>query len=386
MMHKLLWVLTGLLLIARSVVAQDCADVNGDGHVDVSDMVYMLVEHNGGVPIPTGKGDIDYRQGYNAGDLRYLVDYIFLGGGAPACPPFPPYTLTHSNDTIFLPRYVVPAGSGQFVLPIYMANHTRVGDIVLPMQVSGLGSSIFLDSLRRSPDVAANMSVSGVDGSTAVLAMSSWQTDRVLKAGVNLLAQAYFHYVASPGGTISMDTLTLRPHTFLNYIYSDSPDNYFVRTIGIPKIVVTSENPYPTMTVQPDTLFFQTLVDYPNPDAQQITIQSSGPLFTWSLAKPSWIDVSATSGISGQTIDVTPNIAGMAAGVHYGDVVVSSTGALDSPKKAVVKLTLKEQFPSLDANCDGIFDISDVVASIQYIFGGGSLCNPCTGTWDKEKK
>jgi hypothetical protein len=372
----------GIVLAAFSpMLAQNCGDVNGDGNVDLSDVSYMIAEHLGGVSIPAGKGDIDYRQGYNAGDLRYLVDHLFLGGSAPACPPFPPYTLSITDDTVYLPSHVVPAGNGQFVLPIYMVNHTRVGDFVLPMQVTGLGSGIFLDSLKPSSAVRSNIQGSEVTGSTITIAMSSYQMSNVLKAGVNLLAEVYFHYAASPGGTISMDTVTLRPHTFLNYIYSADSSNYNVRTIGIPKVVVAAEAAYPTMTVLPDSLFFQALANTSNPGAQQISILANEGIYAWTLTKTTWVNVSATSGVSGQTVDVTPDIAGMAVGVYYGEAVVYSSGAIGSPRRVVVKLTIKQQFPSLDANCDGIFDISDVVSIVQYIFSNGNLCDPCTGSW-----
>ncbi|MCX6832068.1 MAG: hypothetical protein NT028_08040 [candidate division Zixibacteria bacterium] len=381
MLHKLLFVLTALLLIGSPVVAQGCADVNGDGHTNISDMVYMMNEHLGGVPIPTGKGDIDYRQGYNAGDIRFLIDYIFSGGSTPGCPPFPSYSLVNTDDSLILPSYVVPAGSGQFVLPIYVINHAKVSDMVMPMQVNGLGSTVFFDSLQiESSLYSSGFARKSVSGSTGVIAFSVIGHTNDIASGINLLALAFFHYTSSPGGTVSMDTVTIRPHTFLNYVYGPS------FAVGIPRVVVAAASTFPEMIVEPDTLIFETLVGYPNPDPQQFSIQSSGEPFNWTLTPPPWVSVDATSGVSGQNVSVTPNTAGLSVGVYYGDIVIFSTGALGTPQKVVVKLTLKQQFLSLDANCDGVFNLADIVAEINYIFRGGNLCNPCTGEWPKGKQ
>ena len=76
----LLWMVT--VLAATPAAAQtflECADVSQDGALNVVDMITMIEEHRGGEPLPEGTGDIDFRQGYNLGDLRYLVggDVIF---------------------------------------------------------------------------------------------------------------------------------------------------------------------------------------------------------------------------------------------------------------------------------------------------------------------
>ena len=165
----------------------------------------------------------------------------------------------------------------------------------------------------------------------------------------------------------------------MNYLYGDySTCNYFALTIAVPKVVVTASPGYPTISVTPDSLF-SGAGRFTDPDPQSFTVVSSGVSFDWNLTKPTWVTVSPTSGISGQSVDVTPNISGLTAGIHYGDILVYSTGAVSSPKKVTVKLTLKQQYPSLDANCDGIYNISDIVVQIDYIFGNGQICDPCSG-------
>jgi hypothetical protein len=383
MLRTLLTLLALMLLFVSGAYAQNCADVNGDGHANIGDLIYMMNEHIGGPPIPTGKGDIDYREGYNAGDARFLVDFIFAGGPAPGCPPFPSYSLVNTDDSLILPSYVVPAGSGQFALPIYLINHVKVSDMVLSMHVNGLGSTIFFDSLQIESSLkSAGNAKRAVNGSTGVIVFVIADHTEDIVSGINLLALAFFHYTSSPGGTISMDTITVGPHTFLNYVYGAS------YAVGIPKVVVAATSTtFPMMTVEPDTLFFEAIAGYANPDAQQFSIVSSGGSFNWTLTPPppSWIDVDFTSGTSGWIVSVFPNTAGLSVGDHYGDIMVFSAGALGSPQKVVIKLTLKQQFLSLDANCDGSFNIADIVVQINYLFKGGKVCNPCTGEWPQGK-
>jgi hypothetical protein len=252
----------------------------------------------------------------------------------------------------------------------------------MPMHVNGLSGTIFFDSLHlESVLYSSAIRAKSASGSTGVIAFSIIDHDSDFAPGANRLALAFFHYTSSPGGTVSMDTVTTDPHTFLNYVYGPS------YAVGIPKVVLAAATTFPEMILQPDTLIFKAVAGYPNPNPQQFSILSSGESFSWTLSPPppSWIGVDAASGASGGTVSVSPNTAGLSAGVHYGDVSVFSIGAQSSPQKVVVKLILEQQFLSLDANCDGAYNIADIVAQINYLFRGGSLCNPCTGEWPKGK-
>lgn len=210
-MRSMLLILAGLFLFSTTPLpAQVCGDLNGDNVIDLVDLVYMLNEHTGGPAIPSGKGDIDFRQDYNVGDTRFLLDYLFGGGGVPGCPPFSPYTLASSNDSLFLPSYLVPAGSGQFVLPIFMLNHADVADMVLPFTITGMGATVFLDSLRLSSTIMSHgIGAKQVSGSSGVIAFSlAYSWSEVFTPGLNLLAEAYLHYTSSPGGVISMELIS----------------------------------------------------------------------------------------------------------------------------------------------------------------------------------
>jgi hypothetical protein len=384
-MYRIALIVASALLCAVSpALAQtflDCADIDEDGSLNVGDAVMMIDEHRGGPPLPAGKGDIDFRQGYTAGDLRYLLGYIFFGYPEGGCGVFPPYPLVTTSDSLFLPTSSVAAGSGELSLPIIFTNREPVTDLVLPLAITGMDASMTFDSLvfgQEIKDLTA-IAITWADDSTGGLALATLPT--ALEPGVHVLATAYLHFAAGPGGSIAFDTTTPRPRTFLNYVYGGTyRQPYESLTVAVPTVVVTTGGGYPTLSVDPDTLLFQSFAGYPDPDPQSFKVETDGALFNWFLYVPERLDVDKTSGNAGEFVAVTPRIGGLPPGTHYYDIEVYSTGALGSPVTLTVAVELKQQFPSLDANCDGTFNLTDVIVQINYMFRDGvEPCNPCTG-------
>ncbi|NOY88483.1 MAG: PKD domain-containing protein [FCB group bacterium] len=60
-------------------------DVNGDGKIDASDLLYMISYffQNGSPPQPLESGDLDCSQNVNSTDLNYFINYIFSNGPEP---------------------------------------------------------------------------------------------------------------------------------------------------------------------------------------------------------------------------------------------------------------------------------------------------------------
>jgi hypothetical protein len=67
-----------------------CGDANFDGAVGAGDVVYLLSYlFRGGDPPPcpmVGRADANYDGGVGAGDVVFLLSYLFRGGAAPVCP------------------------------------------------------------------------------------------------------------------------------------------------------------------------------------------------------------------------------------------------------------------------------------------------------------
>jgi hypothetical protein len=65
----------------------DHGDVNGDGIVNVADIVYLVnYLYKGGLePTPVEAGDATCDGVVNVADVVYLVNYLYRGGDPPAC-------------------------------------------------------------------------------------------------------------------------------------------------------------------------------------------------------------------------------------------------------------------------------------------------------------
>lgn len=70
----------------------DCGDANSDGHIDISDVVFLIayIFSGGSAPgpcvSPNGMGDANGDGYVDISDVVYLIAYIFSGGLAPHCP------------------------------------------------------------------------------------------------------------------------------------------------------------------------------------------------------------------------------------------------------------------------------------------------------------
>ncbi|UCB52068.1 MAG: right-handed parallel beta-helix repeat-containing protein [Candidatus Zixiibacteriota bacterium] len=62
-------------------------DANGDGTLNVGDVIYLLVYlyRNGSAPNPIEAGDVNCDGTVNVGDVVYLVNYLYKGGPPPSC-------------------------------------------------------------------------------------------------------------------------------------------------------------------------------------------------------------------------------------------------------------------------------------------------------------
>jgi hypothetical protein len=67
---------------------EDRGDVNGDGIVNVGDVVYLVsyLYKGGPPPDPVRMGDCNCDDIVNVGDVVFLVSYLYKGGPEPVCP------------------------------------------------------------------------------------------------------------------------------------------------------------------------------------------------------------------------------------------------------------------------------------------------------------
>ncbi len=69
------------------VIGVQIGDANNDGHVDISDAVFLIayIFSGGPAPNPLTRGDADCSGFIDISDVVYLIAYIFSGGPAPGC-------------------------------------------------------------------------------------------------------------------------------------------------------------------------------------------------------------------------------------------------------------------------------------------------------------
>ncbi|MCK4428251.1 MAG: dockerin type I repeat-containing protein [candidate division Zixibacteria bacterium] len=62
-------------------------DVNGDGEIDIADVVFLLnyLFLDGPEPFPLEAGDADSSGEVDIADVVYLLNYLFINGPSPSC-------------------------------------------------------------------------------------------------------------------------------------------------------------------------------------------------------------------------------------------------------------------------------------------------------------
>lgn len=371
-----------LLLLCTSLYAQtfqECADVDESGSINIGDLAHTIDAFMGGPAVPSGRGDIDFRQNFNLGDSRYLCGYLFHGYPQGGCPPFADYTLLTPPDTVYLPEIIVPAGSGTIVAPIRFSCAEPVTDLLLTCRLAGTNASATIPSIEFV-NWNAPLSTWRAQADEVTIVMWALQNSEVLPAGSRPIAAVQFNYSSAMGGTLRLEPFVYNAYRFSHQVYgSTSLSDYNQLKIGLPQVVIAPAAAMANMVVAPDSLYFVALSGSGDPAPQTFEVLTDSSPFIWTATAPTWIELSPTSGVSGASVSVQPRTTGLTAGVHTGTIAVSSPSTVNSPQNVLVVLRLQPQYPAFDANCDGIFNIADIVYLVQYIFGGPTPYDPCLG-------
>ncbi len=72
-------------LVREGIAEFIYGDCNGDGTVDIGDVVYLInyLYKNGSAPDPVEAGDVNSDQTVDLGDVVHLINYLFKGGPPP---------------------------------------------------------------------------------------------------------------------------------------------------------------------------------------------------------------------------------------------------------------------------------------------------------------
>jgi hypothetical protein len=74
-------------MVREGVLAYACGDVNGDGSVDMLDILDLInyLYKGGPPPASTESADVNNDGSIDMLDILYLINYLYKGGGAPTC-------------------------------------------------------------------------------------------------------------------------------------------------------------------------------------------------------------------------------------------------------------------------------------------------------------
>ena len=98
----------------------------------------------------------------------------------------------------------------------------------------------------------------------------------------------------------------------------------------------------PGLALDTSSLAFGALPGGANPPSQSIQVSNSGAgTLSWTASdNASWLSLSPASGTNAGTITASVNIAGLAEGTYTATIVVSATGATNSPQSVSVTLVI----------------------------------------------
>lgn len=115
-------------------------------------------------------------------------------------------------------------------------------------------------------------------------------------------------------------------------------------------VVTASSGATNTLQTSPGSLTFTGNFQGANPAAQSLQLSTSGAgALAWTAIStaPSWLSISASSGLTPATLQVSVNTSGLAAGQYNGSIRLAALGAADSTQLINVTLNVVVPAPAI---------------------------------------
>ncbi len=350
-----------LLLPAASSFGAICGDLNGDSHINVVDIVYLInwIIKEGPPPPDAVAANTDLCNGADVGDVAYLVDYIFMGGPAPCsgganCSPYSGGSITLDSVAGEIAPGVITTGSP---ITFYLRVTNNTGDTIMHMSNGfrvyspngGQWGTTDVDTTGALNSTHFNIGIftsafypdgSGAD-TVGVLASSSYGQPRGMLNGFSDVAFTITIGPISPayvGKTICLDSC-----------FYDQGGSWKWQVDGLSHYRPAWGGPYcftvyePALEVAPDTLNFSVYQGSPYPVAGSIHIsEASGYNIPFECYKDtdSFIDLSSTSGTTPDDIIVWAHIRPWMSPGTYQNVIEVEAQAGGTSAEVVVNMTV----------------------------------------------
>jgi uncharacterized protein (TIGR03437 family) len=246
---------------------------------------------------------------------------------------------------------------------------------VSPGTLAAAPASLTFSQVAGGPAPAAqNLAVSGSPGALSFTVATStsdgnpWLTATPASGTTNATVQ-----VSVSAGTLAVGT------------YTGAVTVTSVGATGSPvKIPVTLNVVAPqTLTVSPTQLNFASVIGAPPPQGQTVAVSagSAGTAFSVTAKTTdngNWLQVSPTSGVTPNTLAVTVNPQGLAAGNYTGTVTVSSPASLTAATVSVTLAVTAIPQPVVTAVKNAASYATGAVAPGENIVIGGTGIGPAT--------
>jgi hypothetical protein len=139
--------------------------------------------------------------------------------------------------------------------------------------------------------------------------------------------------------TISLDPEDLGPGIYESEVTVIARGAADSETVAIPVTFVVQR---PGLNVSPTSIQRSTNVGSGEVFSESVQISNSGTgELRWTASEDkSWLSLSATAGTGESTLGVTISSAGLSGGTYTAEIVISAPGALGSPQRVTVTLTV----------------------------------------------
>lgn len=367
-----------------------CGDVNGDGHPDIADMVYLLVytgSNGRDLPAPPNPADadVDGRAGLTVGDVVALTDYIFGGQNSLKCTQAQTYSFAPAaTDSVFFPRMLsVPEGVDTVIMPLITDLEASTQGLYLSFLRSGPGTTNF--SLRKMDGLSgSSLGMVGYDDATSLgndtvgCEVVSWSFPNANFTGRHSLVSLVYVRTAPGTGAIApmlvARTAVLKPSVEKN-------GDLFVPVTQYYDFAFPPE----TLKVSMSALSFDAVAGYFSTDSFVVSFTSSGLPISFELTPSDpWISIVDTGAVGFRTpasVVIKADATSTGIGNYTGQIQFTNLSPSAPATVAAIDVDLAVRAPNLypfgDLDCDGIVDISDLSRMIDYLYLSLNPLIPC---------
>lgn len=230
-MHRATILVAVLVIISwGSAFSYTCGDANGDMMVNFSDATFLMnyLYNQGPNPIPVESGEVDLLTGVTNNDIQYLLNYSFMGGDAPHCPPYSDTTLPISDDTVIITNYIISPGEKQKEVTIQIKAVNSIWGMSFPFSFSSNISDLVCDSIsfqdsRYESYFYRFASIDTLNSKALVGTVWAFAAGTIPGPGEGILIRAYFSFTSSVDTqTVIIDTTNYYPSNSLIFSKNDN--------------------------------------------------------------------------------------------------------------------------------------------------------------------